>query len=87
LRGLLYLQLLGGTLLKLLDSKADPLQGSATEYFLANLNHAGLCGFMVIMPASGFVMGCYGGEYGHDGRVYFAGIDCSQLNSYVCFVQ
>ncbi|KAL3924032.1 MAG: hypothetical protein SGILL_001296 [Bacillariaceae sp.] len=43
--------------------KVDALPGSsAPEHFLANLSHAGLYGFMVIMPASGIAMGYYGGK-------------------------
>mmetsp|Transcript_16182 Transcript_16182/g.28256 ORF Transcript_16182/g.28256 Transcript_16182/m.28256 type:complete len:190 (-) Transcript_16182:332-901(-) len=41
----------------------ETLPGSSkVEHFLANLSHAGLYGFMVIMPASGIAMGYYGGK-------------------------
>jgi cytochrome b561 len=69
-----------------LQYKVDAIPGSAVEHFLANLSHAGLYGFMVIMPASGIAMGYYGGEHGHNKCLYFTSIDCGPLNSHIFFV-
>jgi 1,2-dihydroxy-3-keto-5-methylthiopentene dioxygenase len=41
----------------------ESLPGSSKiEHMLANVSHAGLYGFMLIMPASGIAMGYYGGK-------------------------
>ena len=38
------------------------MPGSAPEQFLAAAGHAAMYGFLIAMPATGFVMGYYGGK-------------------------
>lgn len=48
--------------LRLATKIPAPVPGSAPEQFLAAAGHAAMYGFLIAMPATGFVMGYYGGK-------------------------
>lgn len=49
-------------LLRMFSQAPKHLPGSAVEHFAANASHTALYGFMLGMPATGFMMGYYGGK-------------------------
>lgn len=60
--GLLMLGALGARIgARLLSRAPPPLPAHKAQHFAANASHAALYGMMVFMPASGVVMGYYGG--------------------------